>query len=104
MSGYHSEKELYLHRYMLYLAFVKMMPHLAWISLEHDDGTMFKDSFVLGMELPTGTITYHLPLSWMQLAMETGATVLERAPKWDGHSSNDVLQRLELFIQSRNET
>lgn len=38
-------------------------------------------------------ISYHLPLSkWDECAF---ANEFEKAPEWDGHTSNDVLERLK---------
>ena len=45
------------------------------------------------MQLPSGTITYHLPIDqfWEKLS---DINTLEKAPAWDGHTSNDVILRL----------
>jgi hypothetical protein len=45
------------------------------------------------MNLPTGMITYHLPLDhfWSKL---DDINELEYAPEWDGHTSDDVITRL----------
>ena len=49
--------------------------------------------FVLGMGKKQGEqITYHLPMSeWEYCSF---AETLEKAPDFDGHSSQDVLQRI----------
>jgi hypothetical protein len=104
-DGYHTMEELYLHRYELFLALVKIYDNYitplntrvkCWKSKFHDDGTMFDDSFIVGMtitefEKPDTQITYHMPLRYWHLfnVME-----LEKAPPYDGHSSSEVLRRL----------
>ena len=60
----------------------------------HSDGSEWAGWFILGYETEPGRqITYHLPLDkWYQCLF---ARILEKAPEWDGHTSNDVLQRLK---------
>lgn len=79
---------------------MKSAPGLAWISRLHDDGTSLDGWFIAGMCLPTGDVTYHMFNGFWALAQSTGAKVLDRAPKWDGHTSVDVEKRLqEWFYQ-----
>lgn len=97
-DGYHTFDELYEHRCTLFLALMKTMPEISWISTQHDDGTTFGDWFVAGINLPSGTITYHLPAGMWSLACATGVKAIERAPKWDGHTSADVVKRVQSWI------
>jgi hypothetical protein len=110
-DGYHTMKELYEHRYRLYLALVKIYDNyitpygcniVCWKSKRHDDGTMFEGDFILGMTVTKPQfkadepaekfyITYHLPLKHWHLA---NVIELPRAPQYDGHTPNDVLERL----------
>ena len=92
-DGYHTFDELYAHRCTLFSALMKCNKPLAWKSLFHDDGSNFEGWFVAGMDLPTGTVTYHLPINpfWERL-MEVNT--LEKAPIWDGHTSDDVIKRI----------
>ena len=110
-DGYHTFDELYEHRNRLFLALVKMYDNYltplrcevkCWKSKLHDDGTMFEDFFILGMTITKpnpvfgGTplkwdITYHLPIKYWNMA---NVIALEKAPPWDGHTSQDVLERL----------
>ncbi len=110
-DGYHTMDELYEHRHRLYLALVKIYDNyltpygcdvVCWRSKFHDDGYMFPGYFILGMtvtkpkfkaEEPPDKfyITYHLPVKYWQLA---NVIELPRAPKYDGHTPNDVLERL----------
>ena len=104
-DGYHTFAELYDHRHSLCLALMKTMPELAWYSKRHEDGELcFGDEewFIVGVDLPTGTITYHLPAELWSVAQKTGARELELGKQWDGHTPSDVVQRLQQFAQGPN--
>lgn len=108
-DGHHTIEELYEHRIRLYLALVKIYDNyitplrctvVCWKSKLHDDGTSYEGWFLLGMtctktNFDTTTekfdIGYHIPMKYWHLA-----NVLEfpRAPKYDGYTPNDVLERL----------
>lgn len=106
-DGYHTMDELYHHRIILYIALCRSLmgtmyhtedsdtPILRkiWRSKLHSDGSSFDGWFVLGIGKEKGEqITYHLPLSeWGQTEF---AETLEKAPEFDGHTSDDVLLRL----------
>ena len=65
-----------------------------WRSLKHSDGSSWDGWFIMGIGLKPGKqITYHLPVSRWE---DTGfVETFERAPEFDGHSSDDVLERLK---------
>lgn len=95
-DGYHSFNELYEHRHALFFALMLSNgdERKAWMSKLHDDGSSFDGWFIAGMGLSTGLITYHLPMRLWDRFASAGFDVLEKAPKWDGHTSNDVINRL----------
>ena len=97
-DGYHTFNELYEHRHALFLNLMGFHCHDAWISKLHHDGTKMDGWFIAGIELPTGTISYHLPERLWDAATFTGATIMERAPEWDGHTSDDVVSRLYKMV------
>ena len=97
-DGYHTFNELYEHRHALFLALMKSVPEHCWMSKLHDDGTSLENWFIAGINLCNGTISYHLPNRLWPFAEESGATVLQRAPKWDGHTSQDVVDRLNKWV------
>ena len=101
-DGYHTFDELYDHRCTLFVALMAAHPQLSWMSTKHDDGSMFDGWFICGMDLPTGTVTYHLPAQMIGLAQDTGAKVLPSAPKWDGHTPADVVARIREFVRSKS--
>lgn len=97
-DGFHTFKELYHHRLALTLALIRAAPHLAWRSKHHhpnDAEPMFEGYFIIGLELPTGTIRYHYKLEhWEKFK---GITEIVYPPIWDGTSNTtDILEALKL--------
>ena len=122
-DGYHTFDELYDHRIQLWITATSLMKecnnlparvdgigrplrrytYQVWRSQKHDDGQLAFGGgwFVLGVNvfLHSGGIghstsmTYHLPISyWDQCDF---AETFEQAPPFDGHTSQDVLERLK---------
>jgi len=106
-DGYHAFGELYDHRITLYIALLKSKAELRdsmdidfiyrddiWKSKAHSDGSVWDGWFILGIFKEAGKqITYHLPMDrWEDCDF---AEELDKAPIWDGHNSNDVLERLK---------
>lgn len=106
-DGYHTMDELYEHRIVLFIALCRAeMGHMyhrgdgepilrqIWRTKLHSDGSHFDGWFVLGINKEEGEqITYHLPMSkWGETEF---AETLYNAPKFDGHTSADVLERLK---------
>ena len=92
-DGYHTFDELYEHRHALFVALMKSHPDISWRSLEHHDGSSYDGYFIGGIELPSGMITYHMPMAFYTLL--DGIDTMPRAYKWDGHTSDDVVERLK---------
>jgi hypothetical protein len=94
-DGYHTFGELYDHRRALTAALVAIPSgHHSWRSKAHhpDDGPIFEGYFIVGIDLPTGTISYHYNLRhWDDFA---AVPELEHAPKWDGAGPADTVDRL----------
>lgn len=91
-DGYHSFNELYHHRAVLFSVICNSMPDKAWKSKMHDTGDMFDGMFIVGIETPEGQATYHYDIEpyWDMFKVKE----LERAPKWDGHTPQDAIERL----------
>lgn len=107
-DGWHTFDDLYLMRSHLFIALMSTRPGISWMAEEHSDGTMYEGWFIAGMNLPQvdpdappAQITFHLPLELHDLAVDAGAEILLRAPVWDGHTSQDVIERLKAFISAR---
>jgi len=91
-DGYHTFDELYEHRVILFIALMQCHKDKSWKSKLHSDGSKFEGWFIGGINKQEGSqITYHLPESyWSEVDVET----LERAPNFDGHTSQNVLTRI----------
>lgn len=96
-DGYHTFDELYEHRCVLFVALLRAHPGMAWRARVHDDDSGEPGWWIGGLNLPQGTVSYHLPDRLWTLLDGSGAATLERAPRWDGHSSADVLERLRAW-------
>lgn len=98
-DGYHTFTELYEHRHTVFIALCRVLVESAnhngvWRSKLHSDGSAYEGWFILGIAKKLGEqITYHLPISkWESTDF---AETLEKAPEYDGHTPEDVLNRLK---------
>lgn len=91
-DGYHTFNELYHHRAILFSLICNLMPDKAWKSKLHDTGDMYDGMFICGIETPQGQATYHYDIDpyWDMFKVKE----LEKAPKWDGHTPQDAIERL----------
>lgn len=91
-DGYHSFRELYKHRNMLWLCVVNNNPEIAFKTKLDDQGNHLPGYFIAGINSDAGQITYHLPNNlWNKCLAEP----VDSNADYDGHSSADVLNRLE---------
>jgi hypothetical protein len=101
-DGHHTFTELYEHRRALTAALAVGAATMgdAWRSKAHhpDDDPMFDGCFIVGLELPTSTITYHYKIEFW----DDFATVpeLEHARKWDGAGPDATVTRLLELVRS----
>lgn len=93
-DGSHTFDELYFHRMILFAALCKKNKYLSWKSKLHEDGTMFKDYFIVGIDTPEGTYSYHYHMQYWDHF--DGIREYENAPEWDGHKPEDVTRLLSL--------
>jgi hypothetical protein len=94
-DGYHSFNDLYAHRHGLFIALMRCNPELSYIARQHADGTEYPGWFLAVMNLPNGQVSYHMPMSyWDEF---DGIKAYERAPSYDGHTSQDMLDRLRTW-------
>ena len=71
---------------------VKSFPNKAWKARKHHDGSMYDGMFIVGIETPEGQATYHYDIDpyWDMFNCKE----LERAPEWDGHTSEQAIERI----------
>ena len=94
-DGYHSFRDLYYQRMMLFLTIQKSYPSHSWKSKQHHDGTMFDGMFIVGITTPDGQYTYHYKNEFWELFDDINE--IEKAPEFDGHTSEDVTRLLSLI-------
>ena len=90
-DSYHSFNSLYAHRMLLFIALMKTNKSISWRSRLNSDGSKWDGWFVAGMRLPSGLITYHLDDKFWEMLNDI--ETLEKG-EWDGHTSDQVLTRL----------
>ena len=69
-------------------------PMISWRANSHDDGTSLDGWFIAGMHLDSGDISYHLPIALWAFLDGSAIETMLCAPKWDGHTPDDVVDRL----------
>ena len=91
-DDYHTFNELYHHRAVLFSLICNQNSEIAWKSKLHDDNTMFDNMFIVGINTPYGQATYHYDFKpyWDYFKIKE----LEKAPKWDGHTPQQAIERL----------
>ena len=103
-DGYHTFGELYDHRIALFIVLSNLIyanlgsqigdpTNMPWKSKVHYDGSAWEGWFVAGIGTKNGKqITYHIPIGkWDDLRV----VAYDNAPEWDGHTSQDVINRLK---------
>ena len=88
-DGYHTFNELYNHRVLLWINIVNKNISKAYLLKEHYDGW-----FLLGLETEFGQISYHCPNKYLEL-LDSAIKELPDDSNYDGHTSDDVVERLK---------
>ncbi len=92
-DGYHTFGDLYDHRNMLFLTLCRALRTHAWRSKRNSENEDQGDWFLLGLFSKEGlSITYHLPMKMWDFCKNI--PIHATAPTWDGHTAEDVLERL----------
>jgi hypothetical protein len=93
-DGYHTFENLYEHRYALFVALINSNRTHAWRALANADGEKWEGWFIAGLFPEEGKqISYHLPMRFWE-ALD-GVPWFEVNPYFDGHTSEDVINRLK---------
>ncbi|MEY8559589.1 hypothetical protein AALF85_02600 [Jeotgalicoccus halotolerans] len=92
-DGYHTFDELYYHRMILFSVICHANKDRAWKSWLHDDGTIFNDTFIVGIQTDEGQYTYHYKTEYWDMFQ---VQEVPRAPKYDGHKPKDITRLLTL--------
>ena len=104
-DGFHTFRQLYYQRMMLFAVIVKQNKDRTWKSLRHEDGELCFGGgwFIVGIDTPEGSYTYHYENNYYSLF---DCEELERGKHWDGHTEKDVtrLMSLEPEIKTDGDT
>ena len=94
-DGYHTFKELYHQRAVLFATIVKQNRDKAWKSWKHSDGQYCFGGgwFIVGVDTPEGSYTYHYEKEYWNMF---DCEALECGKQWDGHTEKDVTRLLSL--------
>ena len=91
---YHTFRQLYNHRTILFALVCNAYPELSWKSKKHyeeENDPMFNGDFIAGINTPDGVVTFHIKLEyWDSFKIPE----LERAPQYDGYSGENALTRI----------
>lgn len=102
-DGFHTIGELYQHRCLLFIALcnqLKVQDVMGWKAWKDHQGNLIEGWFLAGLNLPSGEISYHLPAElWTLLKFPQW----NAAPRFDGHSSLDVVDRLTAWLNAECE-
>jgi hypothetical protein len=104
-DGYHTFNELYEYRKVYNAAFFNELAKQGLYDVHksrlHSDGNIpFGDNnwFIVMAELPTGQISNHYEMKdWGLFDIPEK----EKANTWDGHSPQDVLERLVKYLNNK---
>jgi hypothetical protein len=107
-DGYHTFKELYEMRLLLTAGFFNLLAlngGRVYRSKKHSDGTepFGGGWFIVVAELPdVGQISFHYKLEDWELFSDVWTVNV--APEYDGHTAEDVANRLKLYLlnEARN--
>lgn len=100
-DGFHTFKELYEFRKVynaaLFNAWSREGFYDTYKSKMHNDGELCFGGgwFIVGAKLPSGQITNHYEMKDWDLFH---CREEDRADKWDGHTAQDVLERLKSIL------
>lgn len=90
-DGYHTFDELYNHRHLLWINLLLANKDISFKTRRNFEGEEWEGWFIAGIQMPDKQITYHIPVTfWDMLPVNE----LERNFGFDGHTGQDVIDRL----------
>ena len=99
-DGSHTYGELHEDRMFLFSIICNDNQDKAWKSWLHDDGARWGDYFIVGIDTPDGSFTYHYHKdTWNNFKVPE----IPKAPAWDGHSRKDIDRLLSLYEQEESQ-
>lgn len=100
-DGNHTFGQYIDMRNNLFIALCNAYPEISWKSRKHYDeenDPMFNGDFIAGINSDKGTITFHLKMKyWDDIIAEE----IDRAPKYDGYTEEDVISRIKSLTRTK---
>ena len=100
-DGYHTFGDYVDMRTHLFIALCNAHRDKAWKSRKHFDeenDPMFDGDFIAGINAPSGVITFHLKMKyWDELDVQE----IDRGPKYDGYTDEDVKMRIKSLYKQK---
>lgn len=90
-DGWHSFKDLYHHRALLFSVIVHNYRDMCWKSKKHHDGKELDWNFIVGIDTPWGQASYHYGMEYWDLF---DCKELEQAPYYDGYTADESVARI----------
>jgi hypothetical protein len=105
-DGYHTFRQLYYQRMMLFAVLVKEHKELAWKTRRHEDGKPCFGGgwFLVTIETPDGPYGYHYESKYWDLF---DCEEIPKAKHWDGYDESDVGRLMSLVTKrggAKNDT
>ena len=95
-DGWHSFKDLYHHRALLFSVIVHNYRDLAWKSKRHHDGKELDWNFIVGIDTPWGQASYHYGMEYWDLF---DCKEVEQAPYYDGYTADESVARIARLVE-----
>lgn len=95
-DGWHSFKDLYHHRALLFSVIVHNYRDMCWKSKRHHDGKELDWNFIVGIDTPWGQASYHYGMDYWDMF---DCKVLERAPYYDGYTADESVARIAKLVE-----
>lgn len=95
-DGWHSFKDLYHHRALLFSVIVRENRDMCWKSKRHHDGTELGWNFIVGINTPWGQASYHYGNEYWDIF---DCKVLDKAPYYDGYTADESVARIARLVE-----
>lgn len=92
-DGYHTFNELYAARHILFVNLCLTLPNVAFWTHRNKEGKTMEGWFILGLQSSDEQLTFHLPVEYLPYVAGEIKEV-ERNELYDGHGTDEVLERL----------
>ena len=95
-DGWHSFKDLYHHRALLFSVIVHTYRDMCWKSKKHHDGKELDWNFIVGIDTPWGQASYHYGMEYWDMF---DCKEVERAPYYDGYTADESVERIARLVE-----